>query len=120
MLSNTLTDDCPVVRKGLRIIDLSSWCIFFVLFFQLITDELSKIHCAATATTLNVTWKVINRKLFQIKKTTNRITVWRNKTHAQVLNKVLDYSTDQYFVENLGKYIHTFYFRSFFIMAPHM
>ncbi|KAL9950396.1 hypothetical protein ACROYT_G042884 [Oculina patagonica] len=67
--------------------------------FQLQMNELSKINCTATATTLNITWQAIRRNVFKTRSHGYRVTVSRERT--QIVKVYLHNSTNHYFMNDL-------------------
>lgn len=74
----------------------------FSLFFS---DDLSKIKCTATRTTLNITWQAIERNVFKNGSQGYRLTVWRISNETKIIKKDLNHSSNHYFLKKLGKTI---------------
>ncbi|KAJ7378594.1 hypothetical protein OS493_021893 [Desmophyllum pertusum] len=70
--------------------------------FQSQMNELSKITCKATDTTLNVTWQDIKRNVFNKGRQWYKVAFWRNK--KRIREDHLDYSTNHYFLKDLESY----------------
>ena len=72
-----------------------------IVFFS---DDLSKIKCTATSTTLNITWQAVEKNVFKTEIQGYSLTVWRILNETKIIKqKNLIYSSNHYFLKNLGK-----------------
>ena len=72
----------------------------------LFSDDLSKIKCTATSTTLNITWQAVEKNVFKGGIQGYRLTVWRILNETEIIKlKNLIHSSNHYFLKNLGETI---------------
>ena len=73
--------------------------------FFFFSDNLSKIKCTATSTTLNITWQAVEKNVFKSEIQGYRLTVSRISNETDIIKRNLNHSSNHYFLKDLGKTI---------------
>ena len=73
--------------------------------FFFFSDNLSKIKCTATSTTLNITWQAVEKNVFKSEIQGYRLTISRISNETKIIKQNLSHSSNHYFLKNLGKTI---------------